>query len=110
MLLIPYLLGSYENASLCDLKKKKTILGGNILFNHFYSRTNPRAQEVVWLAWKHIILELKGNCKKKKINQSKPNSLSSKKIQSQAEKDTQRLSRNNNGKTYIMFKILPEFG
>ena len=57
-----------------------------------------------------IILELKGNCKKKKINQSKPNSLSSKKIQSQAEKDTQRLSRNNNGKTYIMFKILPEFG
>jgi len=48
MLLIPYLLGSYENASLCDLKKKKkTILGGNILFNHFYSRTNPRAQEVV---------------------------------------------------------------
>lgn len=67
MLLIPYLLGSYENASLCDLKKKKkkTILGGNILFNHFYSRTNPRAQEVVWLAWKHIILELKGNCKKK---------------------------------------------
>lgn len=32
-----------------DLKKKKTqtLLGGNILFNHFYSRTIPRAQEVV---------------------------------------------------------------
>ena len=38
-----------------------------------------------------------------------PDERIQKKIQSQAEKETQRLSRNN-GKTYIMFKILPEFG
>lgn len=33
MLLIPYLLGSYENASLCDLKKKKKK---TILFNYAF--------------------------------------------------------------------------
>lgn len=37
----------------------KTILGGNILFNHFCSR----AQAVVSLLYeKHKILELEGNC------------------------------------------------
>lgn len=93
----------------------RSILGGNISFNHLCSRTDPRAQAVVSLAWKHINLELERNCQKevmqskllkiKKIKQNKINACSPK--QSKAQK---KLFRNGWGTTYIILKIIPELG